>query len=316
MPASSRELIIGAAIGYNAEQIRPFISSLKSTGYTGDLALIVASKAVKELRDESHLDNVILIPADSWAGSRARYLQGRFARKVIWPVVQACIWLTANALGRIGASSQTRLDRKIAFYKRWVHPQLSRFFFYREYLSSNQYDRVLLSDIRDVVFQDDPFTQLPTSGIAVSIESRKYTIKTNYWNALWIRLGYGRSALDRIGDNPVSCAGITYGDVDSIKRYLNLMTVELLKMPLRAFIQLGDQGIHNYLVWTGKLGSFDKLETLSSPVATLNSFNNDELKFREDGFLLNSDDSLVSIVHQYDRCPALQSRLLGALQTG
>lgn len=37
---SQRDLIIGAAVGYTDEQLKPFVNSLKRTGYDGDLVLI------------------------------------------------------------------------------------------------------------------------------------------------------------------------------------------------------------------------------------------------------------------------------------
>jgi len=41
-PSTERDLVIGMAIGYGAEQLRPFVLSLKETDFAGDLVLIIS----------------------------------------------------------------------------------------------------------------------------------------------------------------------------------------------------------------------------------------------------------------------------------
>jgi len=41
------DLVAGYARGYNAEQIRPFLKSLRETGYDGDVLLFADGTAAK-----------------------------------------------------------------------------------------------------------------------------------------------------------------------------------------------------------------------------------------------------------------------------
>lgn len=45
------DYIIGAAVGYTREEIRPFLKSLRSTGYVGRVALFVDKEAAEESRE-------------------------------------------------------------------------------------------------------------------------------------------------------------------------------------------------------------------------------------------------------------------------
>jgi hypothetical protein len=125
---------------------------------------------------------------------------------------------------------------------------------------------------------------------------------------------YGRAVLDRIGHNPPSCVGVTYGDGQSIERYLRLMVAEILALEAPAARQGGaDTAIHNYLLWTGQLGEVHLLETLASAVATLTGISAEDTNLSPAGRLLNRDGSEPSVLHQYDRLPELAPRLRRSL---
>lgn len=296
-------LVMGAAIGYSEKQITPFLTSLGRGGYRGDIALIVNPVFAKQTQQSSIFEKVHFVEAPQWTPKWRPLYKRRIYNAIFWQPTQVLGWL---ALQPLIAAPRLRA----AWARRVFHPQLSRFFHYQDFLRAHHYDRVLIADIRDVLFQSNPFEQLPVQGLAVSMETPKYTIATQYWNALWVRTAYGADGLQQIGGKPVSCSGVTYGDFSSITRYLDLMVDELLKLPLRAVIQAGDQGMHNFLLWTGRLGSVVRLENFGSAVATLNEISGQGMRLSPDGHLLNADGSLVSIIHQYDRSPGLAPALL------
>lgn len=307
---SGDKLVIGAAIGYGIDEVFPFLSSLKRTGYQGDIALIVDDRLLKV----SHpiLTNVILIPAPRWAlGIGAKLSRNRFGQWLLLAPWQWVNWLELRRLRRRPSQIPAHREQQARFFARgFLHPQLARFFYYHEFLSDRPYARVMLTDIRDVIFQADPFSRLSMEGLAVSMESLHYTIATQSWNALWMRTAYGSKVMKQIGQNPVSCSGVTFGERDSIRRYLELMTEEILALGFRAVMQVGsDQGVHNFLLWTGKLAPVRHLHSLQSPVATLNEADILDLRFDDSGRLLNQDCSPVAVIHQYDRPRGLAQRL-------
>jgi hypothetical protein len=190
----------------------------------------------------------------------------------------------------------------------------ARFFHFLRFLQRHPYERVLITDVRDVLFQRDPFADLPREGLAVSIETRRYTIATEPHNRTWLAEAFGPELVERIGASPVSCVGVTCGDIRAMSDYLHLMTTEMRQLSAKVARRGGaDTAIHNALLWTGQLGNVHRLETLASPVATLNGIPAEEAKLSPRGTLLNTDGSEPSVVHQYDRVPELAASLLRAL---
>lgn len=308
---ANETLVLGAAIGYNIEHVRPFLVSLRKSGYRGDIALIVD----KRVMDAQHplLSDVILVPATRWAfGIGHHFRKSRLGQLLVMNPWQGLCWLWLRFLDLLPIPPDKRKKYQQAWAQWSFHPQLSRFFHYQRFLKQTNYQRVLLADVRDVIFQTDPFQHLPTAGLGVSMESSRYTLATQSWNALWVRTAYGVGELDRIGANLVSCSGVTYGDRAAIEHYVDLMVEEILPLGFRAVCQAGDQGMHNHLLWTNQLGSVSYLRSLDSAVATLHDNKAADLEFDASGRLLNQDGSLVSIVHQYDRLPDVADRLLKA----
>jgi hypothetical protein len=269
----------------------------------------------EQVMDGKHslLADVILVPARRWAfGIGARLRRTRAGQLFVLNPWQWTCWILLRFLGLLPMPPVSRKRYQLAWAQWFFHPQLSRFFHYQRFLNSRPYARVLLTDVRDVIFQADPFQHLPESGLGVSLEAAHYTIATQSWNALWVRTAYGAQVLDRIGMNPVSCSGVTYGDNVAIGHYVDLMVDEILALGFGAVCQAGDQGMHNFLLWTGRLGQVSHLNSLNSAVATLHDTDIETLKFDEKGKLLNCDGSVVSIVHQYDRLSEIAPGLLNA----
>lgn len=308
---SGKTLVLGAAIGYGAEDVRPFLSSLRNSGYRGDIALI----ADLRFMDARHplLANVILVPATRWAfGIGSRLRKTRAGQLFVLNPWQWVCWLLLKMMDLLPINAGQRKRYRLAWAEWFYHPQLSRFFHYQRFIRLHDYQRVLLSDVRDVIFQADPFQHLPQKGLGVGMEAIHYTLSSQSWNATWVRTAYGDKALKQIGMNPVSCSGVTYGDRAAITHYVDLMVDEILGLGFHAVCQAGDQGMHNFLLWTGELGQVTRLVSLGSAVATLHDIDAHSLTFNTDGKLLNSDGSIVSIVHMYDRLPGVSERLLRA----
>jgi hypothetical protein len=196
-----------------------------------------------------------------------------------------------------------------------LHPvSESRFIVYLEHLRRHSYERVLLTDVRDVLFQSDPFAALPVSGLAVSLEPDRYTIATEPWNERMVRLLYGDLVLAEIGHRPVSCSGVTYGDRASMLRYLELMTTEIRALrSTDARRGWFDQALHNRVLWSEWGTEWTPLATLSSAVATLGAVPEDEVPTDRGGAVVNRDGSLVAVLHQYDRLPTLGPLLAARL---
>ncbi len=306
--------MLGAALGLRRSQLVPFLVSLRRAGYRGDIALVVDGRLARLLREDTVARGVTLLTARRLFPVDFLTLRtGRFWSR-IWPPIQIAGWALVRLVGRLpGAGGLTaRIQSWIA--ELICTPMEARFLRFQRYLDTHPHRRVLICDVRDVIFQRDPFIDLPVPGLAVSVEVRRYTVGSEPLNAKWIRDAYGEDLLDRIGANPVTCVGVTYGDRSGMTSYLRLMRSEILRLTAAAARRGGaDTAIHNYLVWTGRLDQVQLLETLGSPVATLNGIPEEEISISAEGRILNRDGSEPSVVHQYDRLPGVAERLLPAL---
>lgn len=306
------DLVIGAAYGYSAEQIAPFLSSLRAAGYRGDIALIVTPGQVASLGGLDLFRGVDLVPTKTLRPALRAARQSAWS-KLVWLPYEATAWALVRIL-RIGGRSTRGLRRQVI--RLCFKPHLSRFLEYQEYLAGRDADRILMSDVRDVVFQSNPSDWMGDAGFAVSIEFDSYTIGTDPTNAAWITGLYGAAGLARLADRPVSCSGVSWGDRASVDAYLDLMAGEMLVTTFAGPRAGIDQGYHNWLLWTGQLGVIKEQAALASEIATLSLITLDELDIDAEGWLRNRDGSVPGIIHMYDRVPGLDTRLAACRQTG
>src|SRR5215510_15374263 len=109
IPRPSRQLILGAAIGYGPEKVRVFVESLRASGFKGEVMILIG---IQQFR-------------------------------------------LRNFLGRYGVRTQSLLHKRSLF--RPVNAR--RYQTYYEYLLARRddFDHVMISDVRDVIFQSHPF---------------------------------------------------------------------------------------------------------------------------------------------------------------
>mmetsp|Transcript_49949 Transcript_49949/g.67977 ORF Transcript_49949/g.67977 Transcript_49949/m.67977 type:complete len:266 (-) Transcript_49949:241-1038(-) len=167
------------------------------------------------------------------------------------------------------------------------------------------YRKVILADVRDTMFQADPFLRFETGFYVFhGVETR--TIGECGWNSGWIRDCFGQSMVKQVYRKPIICSGISMGDAQAVKDYLEVMKTAMETNDFAKCERNGvDQGVHNVLVHTDRLGS--DLTILSSTkgwVANMQGHTRSSLK--KDFKVVNKGGALVAVVHQYDRFKDLQ----------
>jgi hypothetical protein len=184
-----------------------------------------------------------------------------------------------------------------------------RYFLYRDFLATAPvpWHRILTTDVRDVIFQADPFTFPWPDGINCVLEDRRTTLGGCEHNARWIRGHQGEEALSRVADHTVSCSGTTVADHEGMVRYLAAMTERLLPFTPAPRMAGYDQGVHNVLVHTAALPDLTLHDT-HGPVLTL-AATRGEPDMDDDGGVRNARGTRPVMVHQYDRKPALFARI-------
>ena len=182
----------------------------------------------------------------------------------------------------------------------------SRYQYYSDYLNSNHnYKKVLLTDSRDVFFQNNPFDFPYRKELNFFLEDEH--IANSSVNVKWIKRTVGNLALQKIKNQFISCCGQVIGTHEKILGYCNTMNsnISLYKyrpsfhsLLFKRKIKGWDQGIHNYLVYSDFFKNVDFYTNKNGDVATLTL--NKSLNFNKNNRLVNGNGQEYSIVHQYD----------------
>jgi hypothetical protein len=168
-------------------------------------------------------------------------------------------------------------------------------------------DYVLLTDTRDVIFQDNPFKHFNTKGLDLSVETKKIKECTHF-NAKWMNDIYSPEMLEQTKDNWILCAGVTGGGTSYALQLCELMINEHSRLGSR-FV---DQAYLNMCFAMQKLPPSTLHYTGKEAIATIGHSLGDT-KINDEGIIVGIDNKIPAIVHQYDRHPSIVQQLIGAI---
>ncbi|KPK97175.1 MAG: hypothetical protein AMJ95_10540 [Omnitrophica WOR_2 bacterium SM23_72] len=272
---AKKNLVLGVWEGELAfVKLAPFIISLKKTGFKGDICFFVNKVGVID-RLFLRLAGVKVIKID-----RAKVLKE--------------------------VSAEIATDLSFSFGNSSI--QAFRYLAQYSFLSklSGQYSHVLLVDLRDVVFQKDPF-DFDLKPLSLFYEHKSTTIEGDSSNSAWIKRLFGQEVLNEIGSNTPICSGVIIGLVPEIIELIK----ELLTIPLKNHPRYGeDQGILNYYVYKLRPADIATFANEDGPVMHSGPVPSAELRLSPEGLVLNESGNVVNIVHQYDRHPTLMAAFL------
>lgn len=175
-----------------------------------------------------------------------------------------------------------------------------RHYLYHDFLKSNKaIDAVMLSDVRDVVFQSDPFDML-NDKITVAVEDN--TIEGCAINSNWMKSIFGEEYFTKVALQRIICAGTTIGTYQSILAYEEEMITLLEKwhngLDSGEKNMVIDQAIHNY--WcTDHKDNLIFSDNESGSILTMGHTQN--FAFNREGQLVNSLGKPYAAIHQFDR---------------
>ena len=198
-----------------------------------------------------------------------------------------------------------------------IHMQ--RFIHIYNFLKQNNYRYVVSTDVRDVVFQSNPFdyledkmnTTMHYKGLFASSEVIK--IKDEEWNRDNILKNFGEYFYNEIKENEVCNVGILAGRSETIKE----LCFYLYQFSLNRPDWVCDQAAYNVLLGTKIWSSTTHVTRLKDAWAVNAHVTNkpdlvEKLKpyllekaptISKEGLIVNSDGKPFVIVHQYDRVP-------------
>jgi rubrerythrin len=263
-----KNLILGILDNYTFHQVKKFVYSLKRIGFNGDIYLFIGPSTtpgtIRKLKRN---------------GIKLEFFEG----------------LSSVPEGNI-AIKTFPLRSPINYYN-------YRHYLYYDFMIRHrgEYDNVLLTDVKDVYFQADPFSFDMENKLYCALEGPTSKIRTCSYNSKWVDYIYGEEVLKQLGDECISCAGTTWGKEEVIIDYLYKMLQELQKVK-DAKIAI-DQAIHNYMIYTGMLGEVGFLKNDEGVVLTL-SYEED-YTIDKSNVVRVKDDAVVKVIHQFHRRPDL-----------
>ena len=167
-----------------------------------------------------------------------------------------------------------------------------RFFHIWNFLTNcnDEYNKILITDVKDVYFNSDPFSDISDIGITASSEIITY--ESEQWNKEHVHYNLGIIGLNTLLDKPVYNVGVFGGNINIVKDLcadIYLMSVGKLKV--------ADQTSFNYLIQT----------KYKQDVTFTNLTNNFAVHLHViNAGLVEFDLQKISnykIIHQYDRIP-------------
>ena len=186
-----KDLIVGVVDNYNWDKIKYWANSIRTSGFTGHKALIAYNmdKATVDKLSQEDFMIVGMSPLDNEKG-----------------------FVYDTSRGSI------MTDRFMHIYQ-----MLDQF--------HNQagIGRVILTDVRDVVFQDNPTThlnELLANGHEIVLGSENLKYKDEPWGANNMQQSFGKYFYEHMEDEEIFCAGVIAGMGDAIKDFcLNLWMI-------------------------------------------------------------------------------------------
>jgi hypothetical protein len=188
---------------------------------------------------------------------------------------------------------------------------MARWFSYWDFLTARLeegqiYRNILLTDVRDVIFQK-PLFERRAEELEFHLEAGP-KIGQCSWNSAGIRITFGEEVLARMAERRISCAGVVTGRTSGILRYLAWMKILILSLSEERRSQGIDQPIHNFVLYNGLLEEARVLENFRR-VATLHYVPATQIRVNDEAALVNPDGSICEIAHQWDRHPAFAAQI-------
>jgi hypothetical protein len=297
MPGT-RNLILTTVQEADFDYVAPFIVSLKRTGYRGRVVFFAsAMKGDAVSRLEQH--GATVIPY--------RFFDKHIREAFFWPV-----WpLWRRFFGTKAFPKPKEMLAHVAlplFYRRHL---ICLQFLRAQRL---QFDRIFLTDARDVYFQADPFSWQPGAGLHFFLLDANRTVGSSQLPANWTENQFGRRQVSHHLAKGVSCAGTTFGDPEGIINYLTQMVATSLGARKLRKISSDDQGVHNYLLHENLLPAVTLHPNRRSAVLTTGAaMTMADIQIGPDGTVINEAGQAFPVLHQYDRIPALKQHLMSRL---
>ncbi len=168
----------------------------------------------------------------------------------------------------------------------------------------------MFTDVKDVVFQRDPFDFDWKGPFCSFYEPPGNFIRDEAHTLGWLRQGFGATQARKLQDERVICAGVSFAEIDAACDYLDLMCGHLVRINARGLV---DQGVHNYLLHSRALKASYVYDYPETPVLHLGLMAPEKLQLNGQGLVVNGSGRVVNAIHQYFAHAKAMARCLDSI---
>lgn len=163
-------------------------------------------------------------------------------------------------------------------------------------------ERIFITDVRDVIFQDDPFVNNFAPEQELEFYYEPELIGNCPCNSWWYKTMLGEHVLEQMKDRYIICCGTIMGTRDGLLDYLKLFSDSLREWRENGRVFTGgeDTVVHNMLIYNDKVNlNYKLMHNGKGAVSTLE--HQKTIKFDDYGRYLNDDGKPTPVIHQWDR---------------
>ena len=178
-----------------------------------------------------------------------------------------------------------------------------RHILYKDFLENNitKYKKVLLVDVRDVIFQNDIFKySWDDNCLGVAEEPQTYAMDTVI-GKVWIERKYGNKVYEEFKDNNIICAGTIIANINIMINLLDLLCKQIFSLK---YFKNQDQADMNYIIFK-KIFKYP-LQISNNDTGVISTVGIEKNVLIKNDKILNYSGKIVSIIHQYDRLECIE----------
>lgn len=283
-----KNLVLGFGTNQSAADCRVFINSLRQVYLPAECdGVLIVDTPPDGVETTGPKAMTFVTTANSYPH---RSTIDRKAKSLFIRVASTAAQASVSAIAR---PAQAALQHAM---ERWHHPHFARWLAYRRFLEAHpDYDQVLLTDVRDVMFQSAFFAE-PTD--AVQLYEQDTTYGAGNCDSDWYREAWGEEALARATGKPALCIGTILGPRAEVLKLVTQFIDYFSTAPFKGV----EQAIFNRMILEGGAGfRYTINRNVDGLVATLaNPTAGGAMKIH-DGRITTTSGRIVPIVHMYDR---------------
>lgn len=285
-----KNAIVGFSTNHSYESLNVFIRSAREVYGKDECDIIIFTNSYESWYRQFDSLDVQFVPTISLYDGRRRLFIS-FATKLIIKLTNFF-----KSLSNIGSFYNNSL---VNLCESFLHPHIIRWSSYERFLNIRRnYRLILLSDVRDVVFQSDFFDYI-TDDDKVFFADQSIHYGDKGCDSDWYRSAWGRQALDEATGKPCLCIGTILGSHAAILDFTRQINKYFLSDPYRGV----EQAIFNYLLINKIISiEYEILANVEGPIATLANpvFVTGSIVV-EEKICRKKDMSVIPVVHMYDR---------------